>query len=165
MKTPGGNGSTIPNTFDDPFKVPLGRLTEAYFRKGNNVLMRDRISFWRREFIKVSDPTEYRFGIHMCGSWEDYEFTKNNSRFLRGILDLWKDELELKMRSDALGYILDDIKSDTKTSITSAKYIEDKLSKINKKDNSKKELDRKKKKDDQVWSQVDTIVAEEGLLE
>lgn len=61
------------------------------------------ITEWRKIFVDTGDITEYDAAIKFFGSWEDWETFKRNWPYFRTtILKKWKEELEIKLRSDAV---------------------------------------------------------------
>lgn len=129
---------------------------EFLFKKSPLVYDREMLELWRQRFIDVGDPTEYKFGISVAGDYKSYERIKKNSRTLREYLMYWQEELEVKMRSDALNCLLDDVKSGSKSATSSAKFIEDKMSKHKEaRRPTKKEQESKSKVDERVFGEID----------
>ena len=102
---------------------------------GNSIFTKDQmpnkkvLSLWKERFMECADPTEYRFGISSCGDFQVYEQLKHNSKFLREALVGWKKELRIKLRSDSMQTIIEDVKAGSKSSLNSAKYLEEKFEK------------------------------------
>jgi len=55
----------------------------------------------KRLYLEQNDPTEYSFAIGVLGSLEAWIKLSNASWFSKYI-DAWRDELELKLRSEAI---------------------------------------------------------------
>ena len=59
---------------------------------------------WRTRFVAIADPTEYRAAIDLVGSWAEWQrFKKEWKEFRDVILIDWLAEVEIKLRSDAIG--------------------------------------------------------------
>ena len=127
------------------FKTPSGKIDKHILNK------------WKRAFLDVADTTEYRFALETVGDWEEYEYIKNNSKILRDNLAKWHKELEVKLRSDALSTLIkDSVSKDSKSAPSSAKWLEDKLSKIDT-NRAKSTKEEKKIRDDDTLSNVTSI--------
>ena len=58
---------------------------------------------WRKRFVAIADPTEYRAAIDLVGSWEEWQrFKKEWKEFRDVILIDWLAEVEIKLRSEAI---------------------------------------------------------------
>ena len=76
-------------------------LFKQYNPKGKEDLMD-----WRRRFIEIADPTEYRGAIELLGSWNDWQtFKRNWPTFKNKILIDWLSEVEVRLRSKAIANI------------------------------------------------------------
>lgn len=79
----------------------------------------DSIERWRQVFLDHSDPTEYSAALELVGDWKDWQrFKKQWPQFNR-ILDGWKKEVEVKLRSDALKELIKKSKND----VSAARFI------------------------------------------
>jgi hypothetical protein len=78
----------------------------------------------KRLYLDCQDPTEYEFATKHLGGWQHWQILVTLKWFEPYIL-LWREELEVLIRSKALAKIMADAGSDSKTSTQSAKYIAD----------------------------------------
>lgn len=60
----------------------------------------------KRLYMEVNDPTEYRFATTYLLNWNHWK-RLNNNVVLREYFDLWREELEVMMRSEAVQAIVD----------------------------------------------------------
>jgi len=92
-------------------------LFKQYNPKG-----KEDLADWRRRFIEIADPTEYRGAIELLGSWNDWQaFKRNWPTFKNKILIDWLAEVEVKLRSEAISNICEQALSDKGT--TAAKWL------------------------------------------
>ena len=92
-------------------------LFKQYNPKG-----KEDLADWRRRFIEISDPTEYRGAIELLGSWNDWQaFKRNWPTFKNKILIDWLAEVEVKLRSEAISNICEQALSDKGTA--AAKWL------------------------------------------
>jgi hypothetical protein len=57
-------------------------------------------------FIQLEDITEYRAAIELVGTWVEWNRLKRDWPAFRGFIQDWKDELEVKFRSNACAKVL-----------------------------------------------------------
>lgn len=75
-------------------------------------------------FIQEEDMTEYRPAMRLLGSWEDWKRIKNNWPGFNDHLNAWKEELEIKLQSEALSKILSLRNSESDAqALTASKFI------------------------------------------
>lgn len=60
-----------------------------------------KLSDWHEVYIECRDPSEYKPAMRLVGDWEHWLFLRNNST-LKPIMDLWADELDACLKSEAL---------------------------------------------------------------
>ena len=79
----------------------------------------------RRLYLEVGDPSEYNFAMEVLGSWAHWKRLVNN-KILRPYIDAWREELELKLRSEAVLAVrtISNDKS-SKGRLSAAKWIAD----------------------------------------
>ena len=53
-------------------------------------------------FIRLSDPTEYKAAIELVGSWQEWERIKRDWPTFNNHITLWKEELDVKLKSEAI---------------------------------------------------------------
>lgn len=74
-------------------------------------------------YLKVADPTEYRFAIRAYGSWSKWEAVSSTDP-IKSLVDQWRRELEVKLRSDALQRIMDVASNEgTRDSLQANRYL------------------------------------------
>lgn len=77
---------------------PTRKLFKQYDPEGKKDLQN-----WRKRFVAIADPTEYRAAIDLVGSWEEWQrFKKEWKEFRDVILIEWLAEVEIKLRSEAI---------------------------------------------------------------
>lgn len=79
----------------------------------------------RRLYLEIGDPTEYDFAVTVFGSWKHWQKLCNN-RMFSDMLAEWREELEVKMRSDAIRSIVDSATSPGQGKVAAARYIAEK---------------------------------------
>ena len=58
---------------------------------------------WHDRFVEIADPTEYKPAIELAGSWEFWCQLKRNWPYFRNeILVMWLEEVDIKLRSNAI---------------------------------------------------------------
>lgn len=60
-----------------------------------------KLSEWHKVYIEMSDPTEYTTAMVLCGNWEFWNKLKE-SVSIGPYMKAWKDELEVKLRSEGI---------------------------------------------------------------
>ena len=65
----------------------------------------DEVDTLYSDYLKIADPTEYRFAIRCVGSWAKWEALCSEDP-IKSVVDLWRRELEVKLRSEALQRIM-----------------------------------------------------------
>lgn len=100
----------------DKYKDDQGRyLTQAMFKETSSVDMRKKFppEFTLKEhdikgyksmkqlYMACEDPTEYSFAMEILGSWEHWQ-KLSNSTWFKPIVDAWREELEIKLRSKGI---------------------------------------------------------------
>ena len=83
----------------NPSRRPTRKQFKQYNINGN-----EDLEEWRDRFVSISDPTEYRAAIDLVGSWAEWQrFKKEWKEFRDVILIEWLAEVEIKLRSEAIG--------------------------------------------------------------
>ena len=75
----------------------------------------------KRLYMECSDPTEYKFATEHLLGWKHWQRMCDN-KLIRKHIDEWRDELEVKLRSEA---ILDAISEARKGHFQAAKWVAD----------------------------------------
>jgi hypothetical protein len=76
----------------------------------------------KRLFLEMEDPTEYDFAYEYFLDWDHWQRIKKN-KLIAVHLEGWADELELRLRAQAVRDIID--MSSTERSFQSAKWLAD----------------------------------------
>lgn len=74
-------------------------------------------------YMQCNDPTEYTFATTYLGGWQHWKAICN-SPVLRHYIEQWREELEVKLRAQALCSIYEQATAD-KPSYQASKYIAD----------------------------------------
>lgn len=56
---------------------------------------------WRKTYVQLSDPTEYKAAMELIGDWEHWKFLRANPVVAK-MLDDWKQEVATKLKSEAI---------------------------------------------------------------
>lgn len=81
----------------------MGRIATKLLFKQYNPNGKEDINVWRERFVAELDPTEYRGGAALVGSWSEWQrFKRNWPSFQRLHLDDWLEEIDVKLKSLAL---------------------------------------------------------------
>jgi hypothetical protein len=80
---------------------------------------------FKRLYLELSDPTEWLPATTLLGGWPHWEALLEAPWFMEHLLK-WRNELDLKLQSQAFKVINQSAHSETKESLTAAKYIVDK---------------------------------------
>lgn len=74
-------------------------------------------------YLKVGDPTEYRFAVrHFPGGWEGWKACCDSQDYIP-IIREWREELAAKLASEALQRILYAAEGETRDALSANKYI------------------------------------------
>lgn len=68
------------------------------------------------------DPTEYTFAMAVFGTWDLWDTIRRNSQ-VRRYYNKWKEEAEVKIKSEAIRSIAEEMKQGGKSSFTAAKLL------------------------------------------
>lgn len=124
------------------------------------------LEVWHKVFIEEADITEYRAAMVLTGSWEDWCVIKRCwPHFRKVILAGWLEELEVKLRSDAIKQMVGQSKE--KNGTNAAKWIaEGKYRQRGPGKPSNAEVEREARIAAGVESEVDADIARmENLME
>lgn len=123
-----------------PFRADNGRfLTEALFWETS----RDRLKYppvfslkdeghedlpsLKAEYLRISDPTEYRFATEVLGSFSHWKLLQSLSWF-QPHLEAWRAELDAKLRAESAHAAREILGSDSASDaarLQAAKYLTD----------------------------------------
>ena len=89
-------------------------------------LERDGVTYpsLKHIYLRYSDPTEYTFATEVLGGWEHWQAIQS-SYALRPYIQKWREELEIKLRAEALKS-LRKAASEGSKGIAAAKYLAEK---------------------------------------
>jgi hypothetical protein len=100
-------------------KLGRGRIpSRALFEDGTH-----DISEFHDVFIKLGDMTEYKAAMQLCGSWLEWQRLKNDWKAFNTYIAEWKEELEVKLRSESVEKIIELAKGDDPKALQAAKFI------------------------------------------
>ena len=110
----------------------------------------------RRLFVETGDPTGYTFALEYLGGWAHWKAWLASPP-LRKRIDEWVEEVEIKLKAEALHTIKADADSGSKSSVSSAKYLADKGYQPKRKAGapSKAEKERKVKENETIKDEYD----------
>lgn len=109
--------------------------------------------FMKEEYLEAGDPTEYSFAINTLGSWEHWKHLCS-SKWFQEHVECWREELELKLRSQGIKKMVELAKTKGPIASSAAKYLSDKGWDIKRGRPSKEEIDRNSKMDAKIKSKV-----------
>lgn len=72
-----------------------------------------------------NDPTEYTFALTVFGSWHIWE-TISKSALVKPYIKEWRSEVEVKIKSEAIQAIAQEMRTQGRSSFTAAKLLLDK---------------------------------------
>lgn len=78
----------------------------------------------KRLYLECEDVTEYEFANKYFASWSHWKRLQKNARIADHISD-WREELEVKLRAQAIRNIIDQTTSDSQGSFQAAKWLAD----------------------------------------
>lgn len=115
-----------------------------------------------RLYVETNDPTEYEFATKYFASWSHWKMVRECNWF-KPHYDLMKEELEVKIRADALAH-LRRTRNDPKNAVQVNKYLLEKgwLEKEDKRGRPSKEAI--KKEADKVFKESEFILDDYGRL-
>jgi hypothetical protein len=77
------------------------------------------IADWRKTFVEMEDLTEYAPAVALAGSWEEWQRFKKEWPAFNEILQEWKDELEVRLKSKSIMVIV----QNAKDNVEAAKWV------------------------------------------
>ena len=79
----------------------------------------------RSLYLVIGDITEYQFAIKAFGSWKHFKHMCTLGWFM-ALLSEWREELEIKIRSQAVQALIDTAVREGAKGTTAAKYVAEK---------------------------------------
>ena len=107
-------------------------------------------------YMEEEDPTEYTFALRAFGSWDHFKKLESLVWF-QFHLKHWRDELEVKMRSDGIKNLIKASKEGSR-GVSAAKYIAEKGWEKKRGRPSKDEVERER----QIQAAMDEEIAGDG---
>jgi len=112
-----------------------GKPEHAIYTTKNedHVLNGKTYTSFKKRYLEIADPVEYETAQQLCDGWDHWK-ELTNSVALAPLIQECRDELDMKIRSEAVKVVAQDAASpDSKTSVTSAKWLSDRGYKADKK--------------------------------
>jgi hypothetical protein len=78
----------------------------------------------KRLYLEIEDPTEYLFSTTHLHGWEHWQRMITCNKWIRGHVEKWRAELEVKIRSQAVLAIIDQSADESK-GFQAAKWLAD----------------------------------------
>jgi hypothetical protein len=75
-----------------------------------------------RLYMEMNDPTEWKFATNCLDGWGHWELLCECNWF-RPLVERWRKELELRMKSQALSRIMSEAKTGSREAFTANKYL------------------------------------------
>lgn len=76
-------------------------------------------------YMEMQDPTEYSFALECFEGWEHWNRICN-TKWFAPYIEAWRQELAVKLASQGLATIVDEVKSGGKGALVAAKYLVEK---------------------------------------
>jgi hypothetical protein len=78
----------------------------------------------KRLYMSTNDITEYEFAVKYFENWEHWQRMLQSPRIL-DMVEKWREELEIKMRSEAIRGIISESATDSKSSYAAKRWLAD----------------------------------------
>lgn len=79
----------------------------------------------KKIYLSFNDPTEYQVAMEVFGSWNQWKRLCDNALIFAHIKE-WREELEIKLRSQAVKALIATAQEDGAKGTTAAKYVAEK---------------------------------------
>lgn len=76
-----------------------------------------------RKYMEIADPTEYRFATEVLGGWAHWQALLQTP-FLPSLVARWREELDIKLRSEALAGIISTSKGTSREAFQAQKFLQ-----------------------------------------
>jgi len=93
-------------------------------------------------YLSYSDITEYQFALDVFGSWKHWNRIKGNA-LISPFVEEWADELEVKIRSEAIRAMVKTATTEGAKGISAARWLADRGWQPKGKDKATKEKDKR----------------------
>lgn len=90
---------------DDTGKRVVVGLFEEFDRPDRKFRPRFKLADWKETFLEARDPSEYEAAMRLVGDWDHWLLIRQHP-FISPIIDKWHEELEIKLRSEAIKKML-----------------------------------------------------------
>lgn len=98
----------------------------------------------KRIYLSYDDPTEYQFAIDIFGTWKYWQMIQSSPAVKRYVQE-WREELEVKTKSEALRETIKASKGTSSQAFAAAKFIATEGWKSKRGRPSKEEVERTKR--------------------
>jgi len=92
-------------------------LKDYDYKVGDNVYLS-----LKRIYLEIADPTEYRFAIEVFGNWKHW-LALCSSKAMMEHISTWREELEIKLASQAIKAIIHTASNEGAKGTVAAKYL------------------------------------------
>ena len=117
----------------------------------------------KKLYLESDDPTEYVFAKTVFGSWKIWKKVRS-CKLVKELIDDWKEELEIKMRSQAQLKIVEISNSKSPNAMQAAKYVDQEIFKRHQRGHpSKEEVQGHLNKEAKVATRVSDDMKRLGL--
>lgn len=110
----------------------------------------------KRLYLETADPTEYEFAKKCFEGWSHWRRICSTTTSLHPYIEEWREELEIKLRSDGIKGVISEVKSQGKGALQASKWLADKgwADKRPAGRPSKQEVERERKQQARIKDQV-----------
>jgi len=77
----------------------------------------------RKTFVAMNDPTGYKWAMEYLGDYAHFKYMVQKCKWFREALEIWREELKIKIQSEAIEIIKLIATKDEKQSMQAAKYL------------------------------------------
>lgn len=81
------------------------------------------LSVFHDRFVALEDITEYKAAIELVGSWEEWNRIKRDWPEFCGHIAAWIEEIETKLKAEAIAKITQLCRSETQQAFQAAKFL------------------------------------------
>ena len=141
---------------DSPYNIP-------FTLKGEDIEV-DGVEYksLKKIYLSYADPTEYSFAVEILGGWEHWKAMAASNEV--GVhVQKWRDELEVKLRSEAIKAIRKAANEDGAKGTSAAKYLAERGWESKRGRPSKEEVQRQRKIEAGVHKDLDDDAKRLGM--
>lgn len=103
-------------------EVKVGRKSYKVLFEDASCETHDLIKF-HDVFVEQEDLTEYRAALILVGSWKEWESIKRNWPAFNSHIIMWKEEIVIRLRSQALEKLVTLAKGNSSQAASAAKWL------------------------------------------